>query len=222
MTDAPGDTPTSDSAPEAAIPPDAASRAPSPRHVLYRLWNGVLPAAVCQAVVDTFVVNEFSAATIQTADGSSLTDDRTRRASNMFVEPEHWAGALASHFANQGNLTWQFDLSGLGTLSFLRYDESSHFQWHIDTLSYDRTDYGRLGTGLERKLSVTVNLSDPADYDGGELEFLNGLGQLIKQSELRERGSVIVFPSTVGHRVTAVTRGVRYALVGWMVGPPLR
>ena len=140
----------------------------------------------------------------------------------MFIEPAHWTGALASHFATQGNLVWGLELAGLGTLSILRYEESGHFQWHIDALAHEQADYPGLGTGLERKLSVTVNLSDPADYDGGDLEFLNGLGQLITQPELRQRGSVIVFPSTVGHRVTAITRGVRFALVGWMVGPPLR
>jgi PKHD-type hydroxylase len=201
---------------------DHAMPTPSPRHVLYRLWNGVLPDPVCQAVIDTFVADEFYDATIQTSDGSERIDGRTRRAANMFIEPAHWTGALASHFASQGNLVWGLELAGLGTLSILRYEESGHFQWHIDTLAHDQADYPGLGLGLERKLSVTVNLSDPADYDGGDLEFLNGLGQLITQPELRQRGSVIVFPSTVGHRITAITRGVRYALVGWMVGPPLR
>jgi PKHD-type hydroxylase len=89
-------------------------------------------------------------------------------------------------------------------------------------LAYEQADYPGIGSGLERKLSVTVNLSDPGDYEGGDLQFLNGTGQLLTQSELRERGSVVVFPSTLGHRVTPITSGVRYALVGWMVGPPLR
>lgn len=209
---------TAESTPET----DPALTTPSPRHVLYRLWNGVLPAAVCQAVIDTFDADQFYDATIQTSDGSERIDERTRRAGNMFIEPGHWTGALASHFASQGNQVWGLDLAGLGTLSILRYEESGHFQWHIDALAHEQADYPGLGVGLERKLSITVNLSDPDDYDGGDLEFLNGLGQLITQPQLRERGSVIVFPSTVGHRVTALTRGVRYALVGWMVGPPLR
>jgi PKHD-type hydroxylase len=89
-------------------------------------------------------------------------------------------------------------------------------------LAYGQLDYPGLGSGLERKLSVTVNLSDPGDYTGGDLEFLNGIGQLLTQPELRQRGSIVVFPSTLGHRVTPITSGVRYALVGWMVGPPIR
>lgn len=207
------------SAPEPAA---SAEAQPSPRHVLYRLWNGVIPPAVCQAVIDTFDEREYYEASIQVADGGSLIDPRTRRAGNMFIEPGHWTGALASHFAAQANLLWRLDLVGLGTLSILRYEESGHFQWHIDVLSYEQTEYPGLGSGLERKLSVTLNLSDPADYEGGDLEFLNGLGQVITQPEIRERGSLVVFPSTVGHRVTPIVSGVRYALVGWMVGPQLR
>lgn len=194
----------------------------SPRHILYRLWNGVVPPAVCQAVIDTFEEQWFQDATIQAPDGAALVDERTRRAGNQFIEPGHWTGALASHFAHQANLLWRFDLTALGTLSILRYEASGHFEWHTDVLAYEQADYPGIGSGLERKLSVTVNLSDPGDYEGGDLQFLNGTGQLLTQSELRERGSVVVFPSTLGHRVTPITSGVRYALVGWMVGPPLR
>lgn len=194
----------------------------SPRSIVYRLWNGVVPPTVCDAVVDVFNGVTFDPAIVQRTSGESVVDPATRRAENMFIEPGHWTGAIVSHFAHQANLLWRYDVSGLGTLSILRYGPDGHFAWHVDVLTYDRTDYGELGTGLERKLSVTVNLSHPDEYEGGNLEFLNGTGQLLTQPELREQGSVIVFPSTVGHRVAPITTGERYALVGWMVGPPLR
>lgn len=200
----------------------SSTEASSPRSIVYRLWNGVLPAAVCDAVIEVFDDQPLYDAIVQRANGESVVDPATRRAGNMFIEPGHWTGALASHFAHQANLLWNYEVVGLGTLSILRYDTDGHFNWHVDVLNYDRTDYGSLGEHLERKLSVTVNLSDPDTYEGGDLEFLNGVGQLLTQPELRERGSVVVFPSTIGHRVTPITAGVRYALVGWMVGPPLR
>lgn len=213
---------TTELPPPPEISPPGAAATPSPRSISYRLWNGVFPAAVCQAVIDTFDDNAFYDANVQTAEGQALTDERTRKTKNMFIEPGHWVGALVTHFAHQANLLWRYDISGLGTLSILRYDEAGHFNWHVDVLSYEQSNYPGLGPGLERKLSVTVNLSDPDDYVGGDLEFLNGIGQLLTQPELRERGSIVVFPSTLGHRVTPLTGGVRYALVGWMVGPPLR
>lgn len=203
-------------------PPGVDPPARSPRQVTFRMWDGVYPPAICQAVIDHFDETWYYDAEIQTPHGETLVDPATRQAQHLFVEPGHWVGALVSHFAHQANFLWRYDITGLGTLSIIRYGEGGQFTWHVDVLAYDQVEYPELGAGLERKLSVSVNLSDPEEYDGGELQFLNGTGQLFVQQEMRNRGSVAVFPSTVGHRVTPVTRGVRYALVGWMVGPPLR
>ncbi len=200
----------------------------SARYMHMRAWEGIWPKAVCQAVLDEFPDTAFSDATVQTRQGDTLIDPGTRRTKHIFIEPAHWTGALVSHLAHQANLIWRFDLTGLGTLSILRYDEvGSHFTWHVDVLAYDQASYPGLSElsparPLERKLSVTVNLSDGDDYEGGDLEFVSGSGQLVQQPELRTQGSTVIFPSTLGHRVTPLTRGVRYALVGWMVGPPLR
>lgn len=199
-----------------------AASATSPRHVLFRMWDSAFPAAVCQAAIDEFTEEDFGDAFVSRADGTSGVEPQTRRTRDVFVDPNHWIGSLVSHFSNQANLLWRFDLTGLGTVTMLKYEESGHFTWHVDVLAREQSVYPQLGTGLERKVSVTVNLSDPADYDGGELQFVDGTGNVLTLPNQRDRGSVIVFPSTVGHRVTPVTRGVRYALVGWMVGPPLR
>ena len=83
--------------------------------------------------------------------------------------------------------------------------------------------------GLCRKIYVTVNLSYPNDYDGGDL-WLTKLPQDSSTNELetftnpnfRDKGAVVVFPSWVRHRVTPVTRGTRYSAVAWFNGPPLR
>ena len=64
-----------------------------------------------------------------------------------------------------------------------------------------------------RILSFTVQLSDPAEYEGGELQI--GL-----QNMTRTRGSAVVFPSYQLHRVSPVTEGRRASLVGWVMGEP--
>ena len=200
----------------------------SARLMYFRAWEGVWPNAVCQEVMDEFPESTFVDATVQTRAGDTLIDPTTRRTKHRFIDPVHWTGALVSHYAHQANLAWRFDLTGLGTLSILRYDEvGAHFTWHADVLAYDQSPYPGLseaveGRPLERKLSVTVNLSHPDDYEGADLEFVNASGMLMRQAELRTQGSTVIFPSTLGHRVTPLTSGVRYALVGWMVGPPLR
>lgn len=88
----------------------------------------------------------------------------------------------------------------------IRYEApSGHFTWHADRTS---------GINV-RKLSFSIQLSDPRSYQGGDLEiFGEPLG-----SAPRDQGALIVFPSYTIHRVSPVTDGSRHALVGWITGP---
>ena len=93
---------------------------------------------------------------------------------------------------------------------YFRYEVGGHFGCHLD-------HFKRIPSWLPvRKLSFTVPLSRPDEYDGGDLELFFGL-EPIKIPQ--EPGSLIVFPSSVLHRVKPVTRGVRRGIVGWMLGP---
>lgn len=72
---------------------------------------------------------------------------------------------------------------------------------------------------LIRKLSFTVQLSDPNDYQGGDLcLYLGDSPEVMK----REQGYVAVFPSYVLHEVKPVAQGTRYSLVSWITGKPFR
>ena len=86
--------------------------------------------------------------------------------------------------------------------------DNGHYDWHID-----------MGARRLRKLSLVLQLSDPLDYDGGELEIATG-GEPI--SVPKERGLISIFPSWTRHRVTPVTRGNRQTLVAWIGGPNFR
>lgn len=90
-------------------------------------------------------------------------------------------------------------------LRYLAYGVGGHITWHTDS------GYGDMA---KRKLSASLLLSHPDEYDGGALEFCPG-GSL---KNGHSAGSVIVFPSYMAHRVTPVTRGRRVALVAWMYG----
>ena len=80
--------------------------------------------------------------------------------------------------------------------------------------------------GKIRKISMTINLTEPDDYKGGDLKFdfgpHAGRGRFKTCKEIRPRGSVIVFPSFLHHQVTPVTEGTRYSLVLWNLGKPFR
>jgi PKHD-type hydroxylase len=109
------------------------------------------------------------------------------------------------------NEMWNYDLWGYqdGLQYTIYYDNGGHYDWHVD-----------LGPGMSnRKLSCVVQLSDPDEYEGGELQFNNG-SQII--SVPKKKGLVVFFSSFVLHRVSPVTKGVRKSLVAWISGPNLR
>ncbi len=95
--------------------------------------------------------------------------------------------------------------------------DAGTYHEHMDCALDDR-DRGR---ALTRKLSVVVQLSDPADYRGGTLRFGAHVGAA-EPGALRARGSVAVFPSFVPHGVSELLYGARYSLVGWFSGPHWR
>lgn len=88
-----------------------------------------------------------------------------------------------------------------------RQEEQGHYDWHMDFGENNST----------RKISLTVQLSNENDYENGDLEFM--VHRTILKAP-REKGSVIIFPSYLTHRVTNVTKGKRKSLVFWIHGPP--
>ena len=126
---------------------------------------------------------------------------------------------------------WNFDWEYSEMMQFTKYDVGQYFTWHPDSHANPYTAENAsnpLHAGKIRKLSVTINLTDPAEYSGGDLQFLLGpQGDNIENKiytceEIRPRGSIVVFPSHVWHQVTPVTRGTRYSLVMWCLGNPFK
>ena len=109
------------------------------------------------------------------------------------------------------NQFFKFDLFGFTEgFQFTRYDAPSGFYgMHID----------KLLNGVVRKLSLTIQLSDPNSYEGGELALQFGKSPDIMP---KEQGKMVVFPSYVLHEVKPVTQGTRYSLVAWISGTPFK
>lgn len=78
--------------------------------------------------------------------------------------------------------------------------------------------------GKVRKISMTCNLTNPLNYEGGLLKFDFGhhmeKHRFKECTEIKEQGSVVFFPSFLPHCVTPVTKGTRYSLVLWSLGKP--
>ena len=106
---------------------------------------------------------------------------------------------------------FNFDLFGLAEgFQFTRYDApSGHYGMHIDKILLHQV----------RKLSLTIQLSAPEDYEGGELALHVGPQPDIMS---KEQGQMFIFPSYVLHEVRPVTKGTRYSLVAWVTGKPFK
>jgi len=123
---------------------------------------------------------------------------------------------------------WQWDLTDREPLQYTCYGAEQFYGWHTDSRAKPYPTDGRW-PGLTRKISVTVTLSDAADYDGGDFAIEDTtlppskIEKRIKRvDQARTRGSVIIFASHLHHEVQPVTHGQRRSLVGWFLGPPFR
>ena len=119
---------------------------------------------------------------------------------------------------------WKYDIRGAEDMQITRYKKGEFYYFHRDgkgdhLSAYDEPNKGFLH-GNVRKLSMTVLLND--NYEGGEFQFAtyNREKCTITTPEFNETGSIIVFPSDIEHRVAPVTKGIRYSLVVWFLGPP--
>ena len=104
---------------------------------------------------------------------------------------------------------YQFRLSEIAEhIQYTVYESQNEgfYDWHVD-----------MGPGkARRKLSLVCQLSDPSEYEGGDLQINTGNIETVK----KEKGMIVIFPSYLLHRVTPVTKGTRRSLVLWIEGPP--
>ena len=145
-------------------------------------------------------------------------DDKKVRSSKVKWVPHNndwfWLYEKLSDYAVEANFAlWNFDLTLIPEqIQYTEYyaSEQGHYDWHAD-----------IGPGLlsKRKVSITVQLSEPDEYEGGDLELFQG-GSMSGPFPKAERraGCVFIFPSFMMHRVAPVTKGVRKSFVIWLGG----
>ena len=144
--------------------------------------------------------------------GGGVVNNEIRRSQITWLpnspEAEWVFSKLADVAAKLNSQYYDFDLIGFGEpLQLTHYDQSEHgmYGWHQD-----------YGMGVSRKLSMVVQLTDPSEYEGGNLQILTGSNP---QNVRKQRGLIAVFPSYILHQVTPVTQGNRQSLVAWVSGP---
>jgi len=202
----------------------------------YWYFQSAIPPKICDDIIKYGLSQqEQTAFTGDLKPDKELTDKETKdlskkRKSNVVWMDDRWIYKEIHPYVHQANTNagWNFEWDWSESCQFTKYKLNQFYDWHCDSWHkpYDKpkdpNSHGKI-----RKLSVTVSLSDETEYEGGDFEFDfrqsdEGSNQPQVCKEIRPKGSVVVFPSFVWHRVKPVTSGTRYSLVMWNLGWPFR
>jgi PKHD-type hydroxylase len=177
----------------------------------FATWENGFTADDIQKVITAGGLRTQTEATLDTGYTESVI--RTSQTSWLdLAEDTAWLYERLSFIARQLNgQFFGFDLFGFNEhMQFTVYQEGGHYTWHQDSGVSDTAP---------RKLSMVVQLTDPSEYEGGDLQILSGPNETTVSKQL---GQVTAFPSYMLHRVTPVTKGVRRTLVVWVTGPSFK
>ena len=154
--------------------------------------------------------------------------DKKVRISDIVWTSDQWIYDTIWPYMMEANerAGWKYDIRYAESMQITRYKKGGFYYFHKDgkgdhLSAYDLPD-NEFMHGHVRKLSMTVLLN--SNYEGGEFQFAsyNKEKCTIETPEFNKTGSIVVFPSDVEHRVAPVTKGIRYSLVVWFLGPPFK
>jgi len=177
----------------------------------WQLWEGVIPSELCDQLVRN-CKDEISL-----RDGTVFSEDSDSpnegvRKTKLGFTGDDQIKTLVDYYLKESNRNaFAVDVNYIPDVQFAEYTKGCFYNWHHD-INWDAE------SAYDRKLSISIQLTDPSEYKGGDFEFKN----IETPTGFRTKGSIVVFPSYHEHRVTEVTDGVRHSLVCWMEGPKWR
>lgn len=178
----------------------------------YWKWDAVLHEEFCTSSLKQLSWEDSQQATI--APENPVLDLEQRRTDVVWQDVMQPLGCIARAYIESANQQagWFYGLSTQENTQLGRYRSSNqgYYDWHMDSNPPQN--------GSQRKLTCVILLNDASEFKGGCLQFKG----MEEGSVIERRGSIIVFPSFIEHRVTPVTEGVRYTAVTWASGPSFK
>jgi PKHD-type hydroxylase len=171
----------------------------------------------CRDIIDIGKQLQPKDATVFDSENKPSVDDSFRVSKISWIYPNKdtsWIFQRCTDVIHQVNRQFfNFDLQFIEGLQFTEYSSTninSFYDKHIDTL-YD--------SGITRKMSFSIELCSPDEYEGGDLVFYFSKNE---EAAYKQIGMGNFFPSWTLHEVKPLTKGTRYSLVGWVCGPSFR
>ena len=192
-------------------------------------------------ILDDYVSENFDSEMRDSELLGKYKDKNKRNSENAWIDTNHWIAGFIWHYVNKANReNFRYDLTNIDgeNLQYTKYSEGQYYNWHNDAgisnyykpqyvgnsgnfddepNNLQTTDFLKANCELVRKLSFTLQLSDPDEYEGGNVQLIDEAGR--SYIAPRQRGTIILFDSRTQHRVIKVKKGVRKSIVGWVLGP---
>lgn len=184
-------------------------------------FKSYLSKETCEEIIQTAKMLPMQNAHLGLNDNPK-EDTESRRSQVGFIMSNDWRfrrlfDDLWRTAIEANNDFFNVHLSRLEFVQFAEYDAvyNGEYKEHHDVFWLNNDPF------YHRKLSCVVQLSDPADYEGGRFEITDASFPPDPE-ELINQGTVIFFPSFLRHRANPVTRGIRYSIAAWFEGPKWR
>lgn len=181
----------------------------------YCVVNDVFSKEEVETIIDLEDLQKFARGTVGNQPNiQGDVNPNTRDCEVAWIHPDHRSEWLFQKFGGLvGNVNQDFflyDVDHIDSFQYTVYREGHHYSWHIDAFP--------AFTQYERKISATIVLSDPEDYEGGEFLLVPG-GNILEPIVMKPKmGDVIFFASWMPHQVNPVKSGIRKSLVAWVLG----
>lgn len=196
---------------------------------IYWFYDKALNPKQCQDIIDfgNMCREDIAITSDQKGKTKDLTEEEEQKLKKIrdsriaWIEPMRWMNIWFHNYMADANKNagWNYDIEGSEQYQFTKYKEGHFYGWHQDS------GPDVMGDNLQRKLSLVCSLTDPSEYEGGNLEIYSPLSpslsndkKIITEKQWFNQGTIIVFPSFLWHQVKKVTRGTRYSLVTWFRG----
>ena len=180
-------------------------------------FKSYFPKEYCDSIIEKSKNLSFQRANLG-EDGSTKIEDY-RKSDVTWLYPQDFP-ELYDHIwklEREANKEWfGFHIDNLEYIQLAKYDGNvrGEYKKHKDVFWINNS-------GRHRKLSAVIQLSDPNDYEGGELTFFE-CNQYPNKEDIREQGTVTFFPAFIDHQANPVLKGTRYSIAIWFEGPKWR
>tara|TARA_R110000868_G_scaffold173966_2_gene410407 strand:+ start:636 stop:1772 length:1137 start_codon:yes stop_codon:yes gene_type:complete len=171
------------------------------------LVENAISDSFCDNIIKEYSKKEVEKEPPYIGGNTGSIDLNIRNVARLCLPMNQGVGAtLTSIGLNTNNEIWQYNITHSNQTEFLMYDVNGKYEAHTDTFHQRSNEV--------RKITVLAMLND--DFEGGKFFIQTGHNKFYPK---QKKGTVIIFPSYMLHGVEPVTKGVRYSVVTWMVGP---